>query len=104
MRAALADISNLTKGEKAAFEGDRVAQQAVAYNMMVLGEAARAVSDQLRDRFPDIPWRDLIDQRNVVVHEYHRLDVEILWNVAREDIPQLDERLAAIETAERDRP
>jgi uncharacterized protein with HEPN domain len=46
----------------------------------------------------------LIAQRNVVVHEYHRLDVEILWNVAREDIPQLDERLAAIETAERDRP
>jgi uncharacterized protein with HEPN domain len=54
MRAALADISNLTKGEKAAFEGDRVAQQAVAYNMMVVGEAARAVSGQLRGRFPDI--------------------------------------------------
>jgi len=72
MRAALADIRQLTAGGRQQFEHDRSAQQAVAYNLAVLGEAARALSEPLRERHPQAPWRDVIAQRNVVVHEYHR--------------------------------
>ena len=104
MRAALADIRTLTNRGKDSFEADRTAQQAVAYNLAVLGEAARALSQELRDRYSDVPWHDLIAQRNVVVHAYHSLDVGSLWTTAKEDIPQLDERLSAIEAVERDRP
>ena len=104
MRAALADIRDLTASDKQTFVGDRRAQQAVAYNLAVLGEAARALSAGLRDRYPEVPWRDVVAQRNVVVHEYHRLDIDGLWNTATEDIPRLDEQLAAIEVAEQDRP
>ena len=71
MRAALADIQELTDGDRATFEADRHAQQAVAYNLAVLGEAARALSPTLRDRHTEVPWSDVIAQRNVVVHEYH---------------------------------
>ncbi len=78
MRAALADIRELTATGRKAFETDRSAQQAVAYNLAVLGEAARALSPDLRERHPQVPWRDVIAQRNVVVHEYHRLDLESL--------------------------
>lgn len=60
MREALADIRNLTASDKESFEADRSAQQAVAYNLAVLGEAARALSPELRDRYPDVPWRDVI--------------------------------------------
>jgi uncharacterized protein with HEPN domain len=63
MRAALADIRDLTQRDKETFRADRVAQQAVAYNLAVLGEAARALSPELRDRYPDVPWRDVIAQR-----------------------------------------
>lgn len=69
----------------------------------MLGEAARALSRELRNRYPDVPWRAVIAQRNVVVHQYHSLDVGSLWTTAREDIPRLDDRLIAIEAAERDR-
>jgi uncharacterized protein len=102
MRAALADIRDLTDRDKEAFEADRAAQQAVAYNLAVLGEAARALSHDLRDRYSDVPWRDVVAQRNAVVHEYHSLDIESLWAAAEEDIPQLDQQLGAIEKAERD--
>jgi uncharacterized protein with HEPN domain len=67
---------------------------------VVLGEAARALSVELRARYPEIPWRDVIDQRNMVVHEYHRLDVDSLWATAIEDVPQLESHLAAIIQAE----
>jgi uncharacterized protein with HEPN domain len=102
MRAALTDIQALTANGKQAFQTDRIAQQAVAYNLAVLGEAARALSAELRERHPEVPWRDVIDQRNVVVHEYHRLDLDSIWNTASQDIPQLDEQLAPIERAERE--
>ena len=62
MRAALADIRDLTQSDKESFEKDRTAQQAVAYNLSVLGEAARALSSEIRDRHPDVPWRDVIVQ------------------------------------------
>ena len=103
MRAALSDIRDLTAGEKQTFVGDRRAQQAVAYNLAVLGEAARALSQTLRDQYPEVPWRDVIAQRNVVVHEYHSLDIDSLWATATEDIPRLDEQLATIEEGEQDR-
>lgn len=104
MREALTDIKALTADGKQAFEKDRSAQQAVAYNLAVLGEAARALSSELRERHPEVPWRDVIAQRNVVVHEYHRLDLDSLWVTSTQDIPQLDEQLAGIERAEREPP
>jgi uncharacterized protein with HEPN domain len=101
MRAALADIRTLTEHGKEAVRTDRVVQQALAYNLAVLGEGARALSQELRDRYPDIPWRAMIAQRNVVVHEYHRIDFENIWTTATQDVPLLDQLLSRIETAER---
>jgi uncharacterized protein with HEPN domain len=103
MRAAVADIRELTASDRDTLDSDRFAQQAVAYNLAVLGEAARALSREMRDRYPDVPWRDVIAQRNVVVHQYHNLDVENLWTTATKDIPRLDDLLAAIELEEQDR-
>lgn len=102
MRAAVADIQHLT-GDRATFDADRHIQQAVAYNLAVLGEAARSLTPELRSRYPDLPWRGMINQRNFAVHEYHRLDAEILWITARKNVSELDERLAAVEEAERNR-
>jgi uncharacterized protein with HEPN domain len=102
MREAVKDIKTLTADGKQTFEQARAAQQAVAYNLAVLGEAARALSPELRERHSTVPWRDVISQRNVVVHEYHRLDLDSLWSTATDDIPDLDEQLATIERAERE--
>ncbi|MGN6867997.1 MAG: HepT-like ribonuclease domain-containing protein [Solirubrobacteraceae bacterium] len=69
----------------------------------MLGEAARSLSPELRDRYPDVPWLDMIATRNVAVHEYHHLDADILWTTATENLPPLDPQFAAIEEAERNR-
>jgi len=103
MRAAVADIRRLTSGNRDSFKADRHVQQAVAYNLAVLGEAARSLAPELRSRYPNVPWVEMIDQRNVVVHEYHHLDSASLWITARKNIPPLDQQLAAIEETERDR-
>jgi uncharacterized protein with HEPN domain len=93
----------LATGDRDGFKADRHTQQAVAYNLAVLGEAARSLSPELRKRYPDVPWLDMIATRNVAVHEYHHLDSDILWTTATENLPPLVPRLAAIEEAERKR-
>lgn len=71
------------------FAGDTKTIRAAAYEIMVIGEAAAHVPDDVRERFPDIPWREMRGIRNVVVHEYFRVDLQILWKTVTQDLPSL---------------
>ena len=63
--------------------------RAVAFEFTTIGEAARVVSLEIQERYPEIPWGKMHGIRNVLVHEYFRLDEEILWKAVQEDIPPL---------------
>ena len=64
--------------------------------IMIVGEAAHMVSRETQERFPQIPWLDANDMRNVVAHEYMQVDYNEVWNVATVDFPKLGEQLLAI--------
>jgi uncharacterized protein with HEPN domain len=68
---------------------DKVLRLALERAIEIIGEAARRVSSDLRDQLAEIPWRRIIAQRNVIIHEYGELKVERLWFVATQDVPQL---------------
>lgn len=70
--------------------------RAVAYEFTTIGEAARVVPPEIQERFPEVPWGRMQGIRNVLVHEYFRLDEEILWKAALEDIPPLIKALEQI--------
>ncbi len=72
-----------------AFLADPRTIRAVAFELITIGEAARAIPLEIQERFPEIPWGKMQGIRNVLVHEYFRLDEEILWQAAQEDIPTL---------------
>ena len=63
--------------------------RAVAYEFTTIGEAARVIPIEIQERYSDIPWGKMQGIRNVLVHEYFRLDEEILWKAVQEDIPPL---------------
>ncbi len=75
------------------FLGDRKTRNAVERNLEIIGEAARSVSPETRENNSDIPWRALIGLRNVLAHEYGDIRYEILWDIIREKLAQLIERL-----------
>jgi len=77
-----------------AFMDDPRTIRAVAYEFITLGEAARAIPEDVQKKYPEVPWGKMQGIRNVLVHEYFRLDEEILWNASQEDIPPL---IAALE-------
>ncbi|HKV10895.1 MAG TPA: DUF86 domain-containing protein [Thermoanaerobaculia bacterium] len=71
------------------FKEDILLQDAVMRNLQIVGEAARKVSDESRAAHSGIPWAEIIGMRNRLVHEYFRIDVEKVWETARDDIPTL---------------
>jgi len=70
------------------WENDLVAD-AVVRNLEVIGEAARYVPEELRARFQEVSWRRVVGFRNVVVHKYFAVDLEIVWTIVSEHLPHL---------------
>ncbi|MHC4510612.1 MAG: HepT-like ribonuclease domain-containing protein [Planctomycetota bacterium] len=75
------------------FMADRMVRNAVERNLEIIGEAARRVSQTLRDSLPDIPWRAIIALRNVLTHEYGEIRYERLWLVCTEQLAVLIRQL-----------
>jgi uncharacterized protein with HEPN domain len=78
------------------FAGDRLASYAVVRAIQLIGQAARGVSEELQTDHPEIPWREMIGMRNVVVHDYADVDLTLVWKTVREDLPGLIGSLQAI--------
>lgn len=53
------------------------------------GEAASQLPQDVRASHPEVPWRDLIDLRNVLIHAYHRVDYQIVWEIVTEQLGPL---------------
>ena len=94
--ATIADIETIGQRGQAAFHGDRLLQAAVLYRLQIIGEAAGRRPPDLRARYPRIPWRDVIGFRNIAVHQYHEVDLDITWEVIDNDIPALKQIVADI--------
>jgi uncharacterized protein with HEPN domain len=88
--------SMLADFDLAAFFHNRMLLRAIERDVELIGEAARRLSSTFRDTHPDIPWRMIIGQRNILAHEYGRIDHELLYRTAADDIPALGEKLRAI--------
>ncbi len=71
------------------FQEDPRTARAVAFEFTTMGEAARAVPTEIRDQYPNLPWEKMQAIRNILVHEYFRIDEEILWRATQEEIPPL---------------
>jgi uncharacterized protein with HEPN domain len=62
---------------------------AVERYVEIIGEAARRISEATRQMYPEIPWRSLVGQRNVLAHEYDEVVNEAMWVVATRRVPEL---------------
>jgi uncharacterized protein with HEPN domain len=81
---------------RAAFAADEVAQTAVVRWIEIIGEAVRGLTEELRRAHPEVPWRQMVAMRNVLVHGYFDIDVDLVWSVAENDLPKLAAQVRAI--------
>ena len=82
--------------ERASVEANIFLQQGLAKFIQDIGEAANRVTSESQARHPQIPWRDAIAMRNYLVHEYSKINLDVLWDTALNDLPPLIAALEAI--------
>ena len=71
-------------------------QDAILRRLEVIGEAVKKLSDDLKKKYPEIPWRDIAGMRDKLIHHYFGVDLKIVWNTIKKDIPQLKEWILRI--------
>ncbi|MBI2172138.1 MAG: DUF86 domain-containing protein [Chloroflexi bacterium] len=70
--------------------------QAVLHNFLIIGEATRHIPATVQTRHPTVPWKEMRDMRNILAHEYDRIDLQIIWDTAQRDIPKLPSLLQEV--------
>jgi uncharacterized protein with HEPN domain len=86
---AIAAIERYLNRGKAAFEQDELLQGWFVRHLQIIGEAARALPEEVRAMAPEIEWAKIIGMRNILVHGYFDIDLDIVWNAAKRDVPAL---------------
>lgn len=82
------------------WDAEDILRDAVLYRMLLLGEIASALPDELRDRYPDVAWRQIRAFRNLAVHKYFGVDWAVVWKIAQEEPAVLEAQVLAIMRAE----
>ena len=89
-----------TEGSRSQLDSDWKYLLAAERAVELIGEAAARLPAELRERHPQIPWREIISMRNRIVHGYDGVDSEILWDVLHTQAPELAGHLPKIISAE----
>lgn len=83
---------------KADFYESRLIQDAVTRNLQVMAESSQRLSDDIKAQYHEIPWRKISGFRNILVHDYLGLDLNVIWSVVEQELPVLETTLDKIKT------
>ncbi|WP_107670451.1 DUF86 domain-containing protein [Cyanothece sp. BG0011] len=96
MLEAIAQIEKYAIQGKDRFTEDELIQTWMIHHLMIIGEAASKMTEETRQLYPNIPWVGTIDVRNIITHEYFRVNLNIIWRIVINDLPILKQQIQAI--------
>ena len=80
-----------------AFDGDLQLQDALIRRLEIIGEATKRLEEEFKNQYPDIPWRKMAGMRDVLIHDYDEVDLDLVWEVVTKDILFLKDALINLE-------
>jgi len=102
---ALIKIKKYTEGMTYEdFVNDDKTKDAVLHNFAVIGEAVKGIPEDIRLRYPEIEWRKLAGFRDVIIHQYFGIDLEIVWDAIEKELDELEKQIEAILPLNNDGP
>ena len=86
---AIEAIETYAVSDYDAFVSDTKTQAAILYNLIIIGEAANQISDTFQEQHNNIPWSSMIGTRNIIVHGYDQVNIQIVWGILQRDLENL---------------
>jgi uncharacterized protein with HEPN domain len=93
---AIAAIDRYRDRDRSAFEQNELLQVWFLRHLQIIGEAARRLPEEIRNLAPDIPWQKMIGMRNILVHGYFAIDLDVVWDAVQRDVPELKPKIEAL--------
>ena len=90
---AIERIERYSSKGRQAFEEDELIQSWILRQLQIIGEALRSISEDFKNDHREIPWKESIGMRNVLIHRYFELDSNIVWMAVIRDLPDLKEKV-----------
>jgi uncharacterized protein with HEPN domain len=96
---AIGKIKRYTSGvDREAFPQDEKTFDAVIRNLEVIGEAIKKMPEEVRAKHPSVEWKKIAGLRDIVIHEYFGIDVDIVWDIVQHKLPPLETQIRQIIT------
>ena len=93
----ITEVQKNTKGlTKADFLKSKLIQNASIRNLEIIGEAVKNIPKSIKNRHPDIEWRQIAGMRDILIHEYFGVDIGLVWAIIKKDLPKLQKRIEAL--------
>ena len=71
-------------------------RSAILYQIQIVGEATKRLSREFREQHPELPWDDMAGMRDIIVHQYDRLNFDLIWRAIQQSIPEMLEAIAPL--------
>jgi len=78
------------------FRNNELVQDAVIRNIEIIGEASKKITSETKKNYPDIPWKEISGMRDKLIHDYLGVDVDVVWETIKKDIPALRKQILSI--------
>ena len=89
MLEAIGRIERYAKRGRENFDADELIQNWIVHHLQILGEAARALPEELRRQAPEVEWKKITGMRHVLVHDYFGIDRDIVWSTVERELEPL---------------
>lgn len=96
IQEAIERIERYGTGGRDGFEQNELIQTWILHHLQILCEAARAISAEFKQQHPEVAWPQIAGMRNILVHHYFGIDLDVVWAVVERELPVLKQQIAEL--------